>query len=342
MITELSAVQNIRTLIFSIVLFALLAIAPANAGAEEDSTGSGAAVSLSVFPGLLPDPSGRNRFAELDFLQAAGTNADRKLRITGSAQFDSKIELQVFDARVVNDLLEPVARLSPIVSWIEFSENNFVLPAGESRDVFLTLSTPIGQEDSLSYAYIIVDSAALNSSGVTESEDGVAGSVRGSARYAMAMKVVTGDPEYVAIRFDVTDVGGVLVDGSKFLRIFLENQSNFAISPELNVQLVSTDFTGLRYGPFTGRAPAIESKQSLAVDMPLPDDVLAGQYRILVEATEGINTQRRTFEKSLNFEIPSEDEFVFPWYEVILGALMLGFVILLILLIRSNRRARQE
>ncbi len=339
---SLSFVQSIRTVLVGILLSFSLAMSNVAAAAEDDPAGSGAAVSLAVFPGQLPDPSGRNRFAELDFVQPAGTTSDRKLRITGSAQFDSKIELQVFDARIVNDLLEPVARLSPIVRWIEFSENNFILPAGESREIFLTLSIPSEQEDALSYAYIIVDSAALNSGELTESEGAVAGSVRGTARYAMAMKVVTGEPEYVAIRFDLTDVDGVLVEGRKFLRIFLENQSNFSISPELRVQLVSTDFTDLRYGPFTGTAPEIDSKQSLAVDMPLPDDVLAGQYRILVEAIEGINTQRRTFEKSLTFEIPAEDEFVFPWYEVILGVLILGFLILLLLLIRSNRRLAQD
>lgn len=298
-----------------------------------------AGVSMLVFPGELEDPSGRNRFTELDFVLEGGQVADRLLRIQGSRDGGSTISIKVLDARIVNDKVELVNRLSPVTSWVTFTRNNFTVAAGEVAEVGMQISPPVDAGNSLNYAFVVVKSELVNPPQAGSSPGGAV--VGAAAQYAMGLTAITGDAEFVRVKFEIADVGGVLVGDQKFLRVFIDNQSQFPIAPIISVQLVSADFTTLRFGPFEGQAPAIPKQTKRAIDIPISNQVSDGNYRILVEATEGINTQRREFEKALVFEDADYSDFVFPWYEVILGALALGFVILLLLLMRSNRKARQ-
>ena len=298
-----------------------------------------AGVSLLVFPGELPEPGGRDRVTELDFVLGGGQRADRVLRVRGSLDGASNISFQILDARIVNDRLELVNRLSPISAWVAFSKNNFELPAGEVAEVGFEISPPSNVGNSINYAFVVVRSELASPPATDNTEGGAV--VSAVAQYAMSLTAVTGDADFVRVKFDVTDVGPILAGDQKYLRVFIDNQSQFPISPNISIQLASRDFSTLRFGPFEGKSPEIPRLSKIAIDVPISAEVIDGNYRILVEATEGINTQRREFEKELIFAEANYSDFVFPWYEVILAALALGFVILLLLLVRSNRRAKR-
>ena len=334
-------IRHLRASIGALLSLGLLAVAHPTAAEEtspDPSDDPKAGISMLVFPGDLSDPSGRNRLTELDFVLAAGQVADRTLRIRGSRDGNSLISLQVLDARIVNDKLELVNRLSPMSAWTSFSNNNFVLAPGEIGEVNISVAAPPDAGNSLNYSFVVARSELVDAAPL-ESETGA--TIAASAQYAMSMMTISGDPEFVRVQFEITDVGPILAGQQKYIRVFIDNQSQFAIDPSISVQLLSLDYSDLGFGPFVGQSPSIPRQSKLAIDIPIADDVLDGRYRILVEATEGVNTQRREFEKTLVFADENYSDFVFPWYEVILAALALGFVILLLLLVRSNRRARR-
>ncbi len=237
---------------------------------------------------------------KLWFVVKQGDRSSRELVLTGSSSLDQVIKFSLVNLQRVDGEPAISNELSKLDKWATFSENGFILKRNQSRVITMEISPPTDIQSESIEAYLVVsasDAKLSKSSGeITEAL------IRNSARVAQPVFVGVGNYEDFKVDFEITDVDGIKTLRDRFIRVFIGNKGRTPISPSGQIQLKSLDFEQGTLGPYSFYSATIGPDSKAYIDVPVPNTVTPGKWRIFVRASQGNVTETREFEKNLTFD----------------------------------------
>jgi hypothetical protein len=126
-----------------------------------------------------------------------------------------------------------------------------------------------------------------------------------NARIASPIFLGVGTSLQITTDFTIEDVSGVVVDGTRQLKIDFKNTGKTPLSLSGSVQLSSAEFQNNLVGPLPFTSVVIRPGILGYVLIPAPEQLTPGKWKILVSATQISTTKTREFTKDLTFKPPS-------------------------------------
>jgi hypothetical protein len=291
-----------------------------------ESGAAGLGISVRVIPGgnqVGQEAVGANKRIWLIVKQ--GDTRSREIQISSTSSISQLISLSIVDAATINGITSAGKTLNEANSWTQFSENNFILPAGSRKTISMDISVPTSIGDRAVEAYLVASAESPKPSAQTNAQYSAV--IKGQARFAHGLFLGVGDYEKFRVNFSIDDVKDTRRNGEKKLQIFINNKGLTPIAPSGDVTLQNSDFPDLRFGPIKYLTARInpESKAVFVVD--LPEEVIPGNWKIFVKASQGNVTETKVFEKTLRFS---------KWFDILFNiGRVLVFLIGLILFRKS-------
>jgi hypothetical protein len=234
------------------------------------ATAAGLGISVRVIPGGNEEGQeavGANKRVWMIVKQ--GDSRSREIQISSTSSISQLISLSIVDAATINGVTQAGETLNEANSWAKFSDNNFILPAGQRKIVSMEVTVPTGINDTAIEAYLIATAESPNPSG-KKADGNYNAIIKGKARFAHPLFLGVGDYEKYRVNFSIDDVKDSLRKGQKKLQIFMNNKGLTPIAPSGDVTLQNADFPDLRFGPIKYLTARInpESKAVFVVDLP--------------------------------------------------------------------------
>ena len=293
---------------------------------QSESSAAGLGISVRVIPGgnqVGQEAIGANK--RMWMIVKQGDTRSRQIQISSSSSVSQLISLSIVDAVTINGVTSTGKTLNQANSWVQFSQNNFILPAGARKTVSMQISIPKGISDRAVEAYLVATAESPKPTAQTTAQYSAV--IKGQARFAHGLFLGVGDYEKFRVNFSIDDVKDTRRNGQKKLQIFINNKGLTPIAPSGDVTLQNADFPDLRFGPIKYLTARInpESKAVFVVD--LPEEVIPGRWKIFVKASQGNVTETKVFEKTLRFS---------KWFDILFNiGRVLVFIIGLILFRKS-------
>jgi hypothetical protein len=105
--------------------------------------------------------------------------------------------------------------------------------------------------------------------------------------------------------FEILGVAGVLLEGTKYVRVFFENTGLVPLRLSGRLQLADAAFAELVYDPVDFLVPQIRTNQQGYVDVPVQQQIEDGYYRSFVIAQHGGVRKTEIFEGQIVFDDPN-------------------------------------
>jgi hypothetical protein len=218
-----------------------------------------------------------------------------------------EISLEIHDQILVNgeettDFDVP----SRISDWVTFSPDKPLVPPGGEVRITMTIEIPSNAADEAFDATLRVMAGAVeNLEEIEEEVDGVRAVVGTRLAIDSGMWLGVGDALDLMPNFEIIGVDGVLLEGTKYVRVFFENTGLVPLRLTGRLQLADASFADLVYEPQDFIVPEIRSGQDGYVDVPVQPEIEDGNYRSFVLAQQGGVRKTEVFEGRLVFDDPS-------------------------------------
>jgi hypothetical protein len=321
-------VRNCVRAILSLLLVALpLQYAIPTYAANEDL-----GLSLDVLPSADPEIGRLTQGQALWFVIPPGSSKSRQVRVTSSAAVSEEITLSIgFLNRIDGVPTIDDSKESQTKPWAKFSSERFILKPRESKIIDFTYSIPIDTEIGIHEAFLYATASSVQRTSTEEYR------VPQNARIASPIFLGVGTSLQITTDFTIEDVSGVVVDGTRQLKIDFKNTGKTPLSLSGSVQLSSAEFQNNLVGPLPFTSVVIRPGILGYVLIPAPEQLTPGKWKILVSATQISTTKTREFTKDLTFKPPSV-----LLVNTIKGLAALVFFALFVFAVRLFRQPRSK
>jgi hypothetical protein len=262
---------------------------------------------LGISISLVNDgPTDAERSGSLWVGVEQGQSVTRTINIRSlSDDTTQSLEFELYDIiRTDGEKVTDYAQPSKLTPWLVVSPDSPEVEPGETISVTLTFTAP---EDASDAAFDAV--LRVLASGVavedTDEDDGTKAIVKTKLAIEANLWLGVGDALTLEPNFEIESVDGALIDGRKFIRIFIKNNGLVTIEPTGRFQLSDPAFVERVFEPVDFESKEILSSQLGFVDVPVPDDVVDGIYRSFVTAQSGSVRKTQLFEGQIVFDDPN-------------------------------------
>ena len=269
------------------------------ASAANDSLGIG----LTVIP--INDGSNANLSFnnQLWFGIEQGKSFTRQFEVSSASTIAQRLEFQLFDVMYDNGSRTiRTDRASLTADWVTFSPNNIIIPPNGNVSVKMTYTIPVDIKDSSFESFLRVSATAANLPKPSKSGTGVQVVLPGATAIDTPVWLGIGDPQTLVSDFDIKKVLGVLIDGTKKLRLVIKNSGKTPLGLDGTVQLTDATFSERTFGPFSYRTAELRPGKEIAVDIEMPEEVTEGKWKIFVVAEQGNIRKSKVFEEDITFK----------------------------------------
>lgn len=271
-----------------------------------------------------------------------GQSKSRTFVVTSRSEIPQEINLYLYDKRFVNGQAEvDVSQFSATSEWALFEPSYLVLQPGEEQRFTMTYQVPNDAPD-LAFDSVlrVVATSAQQASG---SKDAASAVVRGAAAVELGVFLGIGDALELIPNFNIESIRGVRLPEGRFLEVELFNSGRVPIQLVGTVQLADPTFAERSFGPFSYLSREIFPDETVIAQVPMPDEVESGDWRVFVTAEFGQIKQTRLFEQALNFIPPGSQLSIWDWIlRIGLVGLTAAGVVVGLRLLRSKPQAGPE
>lgn len=281
------------------------------------------------------DPSNRSNSSELWFTGEESETITRTIRVTGLGDIPQLISVTLFDPITENgESSMDFSKPGRYQDWLSTIPEVPVVNPGEILDIQVSLKIPANTpEQGATGALRVFASQAEDSEPETEAT-GYRAIAKGGAAIQLSYGVGVGAELNLAPQFSIESVGGVLLEGGNFLRIFFRNEGTLPIKLVGSLQLSDAVFADRVFGPYDFRTPEIGASQVGYLDIPAEEGIVEGDYTAYVVAEQLGVRETRLFDVYIEYLPPGTLKFwdIAPW-----GIAGLFFAVMMILGIRLLR-----
>ena len=289
-------------------------------------------ISLQVLQGGEGSSANLNKNNKLWFLIEPGKSDKRSFFVHSASEITQKIRLSIGARTQLNgELRYDSTAVSVVEDWVTFSENNFLLEPGESRQVTLSIEIPKDATVEVLLPTLLVNSVAQDTQ-VTEEPRY---KIPGALQISQGIFLGVGTDADFGTSFVIDDVFGQRGDSGNTLQVKISNTGNTPIAIRGELKLSSAPFFESTIGPLEFFTPTINPGESGFGEIVVGAEVPEDRYRIFVRATQGFITETREFEKYIDFRGLSQLYNLLIWIVVILVSLVVA--IFSIRILRSSR-----
>jgi hypothetical protein len=284
-----------RILFFSI----LLVLNPLNFNALQAVDNLG--LRIDVLPNSNADnaePYSQNRRLWLVTSEARSTT--RTIRITSSVGNSQSITLEIAAARNVGGASElDMDNESEIAPWTKFSKSSFVLPAFGQTEIQVTINPPKDLKDYSQDAFLIVKAAATSGPKIDKTRTTAV--LASQFQYATPLFYGVGKIENL-MNIQIKDVDTYIDENGKYAEVEIANNGVGPVEINGDIQFTNLDFQTTNVGPLLFTLPPLQPGKSGFGVLRLPDQMVAGNWKIFVQAYVGSYGEAAVITKNLTFD----------------------------------------
>ena len=284
---------------WALVALSIVVLNPTTASANDDLGLSVTIVSTADEEGLT---AGND---SLWFGVEPGDEVSRVIEIESASEIDQAVSVELFDYGFENgERFTDFSEASAVSEWFGFNGEQVLLPAGETIEIELDFRIPQDAEQ-LSYegtARIVASAAQPIEDG--SEEGGFRAVVGGRAAIDIPFWLGIGDALSFVPEFNIQSIRGVLIEQTKYLRVFVENTGTIPVRLQGSAQFADPVFVERVFDPFVFRAPQIGVDSSGYVDVEIDQAITDGRWDVLVAANQGAIRQSKLFEQNITFTEP--------------------------------------
>jgi hypothetical protein len=330
--------MRVKFLVSLLLFLSLISLGTAIVTEEVNAANSSLGLALDVLPSNDPEINRLTVGQSLWFVIPPGQNKSRQVRVSSSSRISQVVTLSIGYLNRINGIATiDDSKKSETALWATFTPETFTLAPRGSKIIEFKYQIPEDAEIGIHEAFLF---ATANSTGsVSKAEY----SVPQAARIATPIFLGVGTSAQIDTNFSIDNVSGVVVDGVRNLKIDLSNTGKTPLNLAGNIQLSSTEFKGLLIGPLLFTSVVIRPGIDSYVLIPAPPELMPGEWKILVTATQISNTKTKEFTKNIDFKAPSN--FVpnlLRIFIVLFFALILYFSLRVLRAPRKNKAIQEE
>lgn len=280
-------------------------------------------VGFSVLPNGDTSKVGNNN--QLWFALDAGEEAIRRFQVTSASTLNQEINISYVKSQTIDGKTSATNVESEFSKWFEPSENNFELKSRQSKTLELKAHVPNTIQDGTYRLFLKL--SASNKNDEVSTKKGTYGVVNNAVSFFQEIFVIVGEADDFTLDFEIKNAEDYIDSNQiKHLVVNLVNTGNLPLGLSGTVELISLDFEGLKYGPFSGGSTPMLSKNTKGeIDFSLGTEIQPGNYKILVQVKQADVLRNKIFEQKLTF--PASRGSGIPIY-VYLLLLLIGAAIL--------------
>ncbi len=322
------------TLKLTFILFLIWAMLPISlyVASGADSLG----LRIDVLPNGTAnksEPYSQNRRLWLVTSEAKPTT--RTIRITSSVKNSQLITLQIASARRVGDSTElDMDRVSEIAPWTKFSKSSFVLPAFGQTEIQITIDPPSDLKDYSQDAFLIVKSGATSGPKIDKSRTTAV--LSSQFQYATPVFYGVGNIENL-MSIQIKDVDTYIDENGKYAEVEILNNGVGPVEINGDIQFTNLDFQTTNVGPLLFALPPLQPGKTGFGVLRLPEQMVAGKWKIFVQAYVGSYGEAVVITKDLSFDYKRTSQL--PRLLLFLGSLL---ALVALLLLQRKLKARSE
>jgi len=330
--------MRLKFLVSLLLFLALISFSTAFVAEKVNAATSSLGLAFDVLPSNDPEINRLTVGQSLWFVIPPGQNKSRQVRVSSSSRIPQVVTLSIGYLNRINGIATiDDSKKSETAPWASFTPETFTLAPRGSKIIEFKYQIPEDAEIGIHEAFLF---ATANSTGsVSKAEY----SVPQAARIATPIFLGVGTSAQIDTNFSIDNVSGVVVDGVRNLKIDLSNTGKTPLNLAGNIQLSSTEFKGLLIGPLLFTSVVIRPGIDSYVLIPAPPELMPGEWKILVTATQISNTKTKEFTKNIDFKAPSN--FVpnlLRIFIVLFFALILYFSLRVLRAPRKNKALQEE
>ncbi len=321
-------IKRTLVLLFLVVLSSLI-VSPLQA---VDNLG----LRIDVLPNSNSDksePYSQNRRLWLVTSEAQPTT--RTIRITSSVKNSQLISLEIAAARKVGGVTElDMENKSEIAPWTKFSKSSFVLPAFGQTEIQITIDPPSDLKDYSQDAFLIVKSGATSGPKIDKSRTTAV--LSSQFQYATPVFYGVGNIENL-MSIQIKDVDTYIDENGKYAEVEILNNGVGPVEINGDIQFTNLDFQTTNVGPLLFALPPLQPGKTGFGVLRLPEQMVAGKWKIFVQAYVGSYGEAVVITKDLSFDYKRTSQL--PRLLLFLGSLL---ALVALLLLQRKLKARPE
>jgi hypothetical protein len=326
--------QSARTHIIRIfTLLILLNAIPLSSVQLADAAGA-LGLRIDVLPNsssVDSEPYAQNR--RLWLITSEPKPTTRTIRITSSVNNAQLINLEIAAAKRSGDSTElDQERKSELSPWTKFSKKTFILPAFGQEDIQITIDPPSDLTDYSQDAFLIVKSAATTAPKIDQTRTTAV--LASQFQYATPLFYGVGNIENL-VSIQIKDVDTYLDENGKYAEVEIVNNGVGPVEIAGDIQFSNLDFQSANIGPLNFTLPPLQPGKTGYGLVRLPDQMIAGKWKIFVQAYVGSYGEAVVITKDLSFDYKKASQ-------IPRLMLLFGSFLLLIGLIALQRRLRSR
>jgi hypothetical protein len=317
-----------------LIFFFVLILSSVNYGASQaiDTLG----LRIDVLPNSSADktePYSQNRRLWLVTSEARSTT--RTIRITSSVSNSQLISLEIAAARNVSGATElDMDNQSEIAPWTKFSKSSFVLPAFGQTEIKITIDPPKDLKDYSQDAFLIVKSGATSGPKIDKSRTTAV--LSSQFQYATPVFYGVGNIENL-MSIQIKDVDTYIDENGKYAEVEILNNGVGPVEINGDIQFTNLDFQTTNVGPLLFALPPLQPGKTGFGVLRLPEQMVAGKWKIFVQAYVGSYGEAVVITKDLSFDYKRTSQL--PRLLLFLGSLL---ALVALLLLQRKLKARPE
>jgi hypothetical protein len=276
---------NYRALAFIwlVVAMALMSADATFATVQESNSELGLAVTIVPQPEFDLEPFQAGIPNALALTIEPGSKKIRKIKVASASNRPTLITADIGYAKRINGVLVLDDRLtSPIKTWVQFSQNKFLLGESKVKEIEIEITAPADEPTG-----VIIEAYLLVTANVSEPENQNASSLVGAARYAIPISIGVGDTTEIITAFSVGVVTLVNSEAGISFSIPITNTGMTPISP-IGFLTLSSVLGNLNFGaqiPFGNGV--IEAGDLKAIRVLVPVEVPDADWNVHAEIHQG-------------------------------------------------------
>ena len=281
-------------------------------------------VGFTVLPNGDNSKVGNNN--QLWFALDAGEMAKRRFQLTSASSLVQNVNISFVKSQIVDGSAIATTEKSEFADWFGTSVNDFKLGSRESKSIDLAVKAPNKIEDGTYRLFLKI--SVTDSSKPVKGKSGTYGIVNNAVSFYQDIYVVIGDANNLVLDFNILSIEDFQnLDGEKYLLVNLENIGNLPLGLSGNIELISMDFEGLKFGPFNaGSSPMLSKNSKGKIVFQLGKEIEPGNYKILVQVKQSEILKNKIFEENLEF--PIEGSRQLPLLFVLIIGIALSVILL--------------
>jgi hypothetical protein len=285
----------------------------------------GLGLRIEVLPGTSSaetEPYAQNR--RLWLVTSSAQPVTRTIRISSTVDNAQSITLYVAGAKQVGeDSKLDSSRESELKPWVSFSNNEFQLPAKGQIDVEVMVTPPADLMDYSQSAFLVVKAASTTAPEIDTTT--TLANLSSQFQYATPMFFGVGKIDNL-ISLQIKDVNTYIDEIGKYSEIEITNNGVSPIEIDGDVQFTNLDFQTATIGPLDFTMSPLNPGETGLGTVRLPDTMVAGKYKNLIQANVGSYGEALIITKDLSFDIKKPSQL--PRY-IVIGVSLFALLLLI-------------